>query len=148
MNAETNFSALDRQFGDFLQRLAGASAPEVRLAAMCASRARAEGNICVTLAGNRRAGRRAERCERCEKNCAAAASSVRPVSSHRSFSIRTTGFISVAIGNTKQQLAHAILSRTVSSARVAQGETDLQQIAATKAVCEPFHCHHRRARYR
>ena len=48
MNAETNFSALDRQFGNFLERLAGES-PEIRLAAMCASRARAEGNICVSL---------------------------------------------------------------------------------------------------
>ncbi len=50
MNPETEFSALDRQFGDFLQRLAGDSAAEVRLAAMCASRARAEGHICVPLA--------------------------------------------------------------------------------------------------
>ncbi len=49
MNGETNFSALDRQLGAFLQRLSGAPASEVRLAAMCASRARAEGNICVTL---------------------------------------------------------------------------------------------------
>ena len=50
MNAPVAFSALDRQLGAFLQRLAGGPAPEVRLAAMCASRARAEGNICVTLA--------------------------------------------------------------------------------------------------
>ena len=50
MNAETEFSALDRQFGDFLQRLAGDTTGEVRLAAMCASRARAEGHICVPVA--------------------------------------------------------------------------------------------------
>ena len=49
MNAPLTFSALDRKLGDFLQRLAGGFAPEVRLAAMCASRARAEGNICVAL---------------------------------------------------------------------------------------------------
>ncbi|HEY2342004.1 MAG TPA: hypothetical protein VGH90_03190, partial [Chthoniobacteraceae bacterium] len=46
---ETEFSALDRQFGAFLQRLAHSGAAEVRLAAMCASRGRAEGHICVPL---------------------------------------------------------------------------------------------------
>ena len=50
MNGETTFSALDRQFGDFLQRLAGDTTGEVRLAAMCTSRARAEGHICVPVA--------------------------------------------------------------------------------------------------
>lgn len=49
MNEGLQFSALDRQFGDFVQRLAGGSAPEVRLAAMLASRYRAEGHICVPL---------------------------------------------------------------------------------------------------
>ncbi len=50
MNDETTFSALDRQFGDFLARLAGGPATEVRLAAMGASRARSAGHICVPLA--------------------------------------------------------------------------------------------------
>ncbi|MEO7724839.1 MAG: exodeoxyribonuclease V subunit alpha [Chthoniobacterales bacterium] len=49
MNEELKFSALDRQFGDFLQRLAGGTAAEVRLVAMSASRARAQGHICIPL---------------------------------------------------------------------------------------------------
>ena len=50
MNNETEFSALDRKFGDFLQAWPRPRAAEVRLAAMCASRARAERQICVPLA--------------------------------------------------------------------------------------------------
>src|SRR3954471_1638601 len=49
MNGDTEFSALDQQFGRFLERLAGGAAPEVCLAAKCASRARAAGHICVTV---------------------------------------------------------------------------------------------------
>ncbi len=49
MNEIPEFSALDRQFGDFLQRLDGESSSEVRFAAMAASRARAQGNVCVSL---------------------------------------------------------------------------------------------------
>ncbi|HEY3600438.1 MAG TPA: AAA family ATPase, partial [Chthoniobacterales bacterium] len=49
MKREGDFSALDRQFGDLIARLAGGCAPEAQLAAMCASRARAQGHICVSL---------------------------------------------------------------------------------------------------
>jgi exodeoxyribonuclease V alpha subunit len=49
MNPEPEFSAIDRQFGDFLQRLTQDAGREVRLAAACASRARAEGHICARL---------------------------------------------------------------------------------------------------
>ena len=49
MSEEPNFSALDRQFGDFVERLHGSSAPELRRAAMIASRGRAEGHICVAV---------------------------------------------------------------------------------------------------
>ncbi|MGI8890238.1 MAG: exodeoxyribonuclease V subunit alpha [Chthoniobacterales bacterium] len=48
MNEEPKFSALDRQFGDFLSRLAGDVS--IGLPAMCVSRARAEGHVCITLA--------------------------------------------------------------------------------------------------
>jgi len=49
MHVDLNFSALDRQFGDFVERVAGERTTEVRLAAMLASRYRAEGHICVPL---------------------------------------------------------------------------------------------------
>lgn len=49
MNEAKNFSALDRQFGNFVERLHGAHAPELKHAAMCVSRSRAEGHICLPL---------------------------------------------------------------------------------------------------
>ena len=47
MNDEGAFTALDRQFGDFVERLHGSPAPGLREAAMLVSRRRAEGHICV-----------------------------------------------------------------------------------------------------
>ncbi len=137
MNAPVTFSALDRQLGTFLQRLAGAVAPEVRLAAMCASRARAEGNICVTLA------------EIAEMEGAPSVASLRK-------KLRASGIVGAPgefaplildsddrlylrrYWEYEQQLAQAILSRTVTSSAAAKGETDLQQIAASKAVANAF----------
>lgn len=49
MTENTPFSALDRQFGDFVQRLHGAAAPALREAAMLLSRRRAEGHICIEV---------------------------------------------------------------------------------------------------
>ncbi len=137
MKAPGTFSALDRQLGTFLQRLAGAAAPEVGLAAMCASRARAEGNICVTLA------------EIAETEGAPSVASLRK-KLRASGIVGAPGEFAPLILDTQerlylrryweyeQQLAQAILSRTVTSAAAAKGETDLQQIAATKAVSSAF----------
>jgi exodeoxyribonuclease V alpha subunit len=137
MNAEMNFSALDRQLGDFLERLAGDPAAEVRLAAMCASRARAEGNICVTLpeiAGLEGAPSVAS----LRKNLRASRVVSPPgefapliLDSHDRLYLRR-------YWEYEQQLAQGILSRAVSSVSAAKGETDLQQIAATKAVSSGF----------
>ena len=49
MIEETSFTALDRQFGAFVERLHGSAAPSLRRAAMLASRRRAEGHICVPV---------------------------------------------------------------------------------------------------
>ena len=47
MNDELQFSALDRQFAAFVERLHGGPAPALRNAALLVSRARAEGHICI-----------------------------------------------------------------------------------------------------
>ncbi|HEY3663188.1 MAG TPA: exodeoxyribonuclease V subunit alpha [Chthoniobacterales bacterium] len=137
MNGETNSSALDRQLGSFLQRLSGVPASEVRLAAMCASRARAEGNICVTLA-------------------AIAAAEGAPSVANLRKELRGSGMVGAPgefaplildsrdrlylrrYWEYEQQLAQAILSRTVNSSAATEGETDLQEIAATRAVSNSF----------
>lgn len=137
MTGPTNFSALDRQLGAFLQRLAGASASEVRLAAMCASRARAEGNICVTLT------------EIVAREGAASVASLRK-------KLRASGLVGAPgefaplildshdrlflrrYWEYEQQLARAILSRTGAPSAAANAESDLQQIAAKKAVARGF----------
>ena len=137
MNGETNFSALDRQLGAFLQRLSGAPAPEVRLAAMCASRARAEGNICVTL------------------SAIAAAEGAPSVASLRK-KLRGSGMIGAPgefaplildsqdrlylrrYWEYEQKLAQAILSRTINAAPATGSKTNLQEIAAEKAVSSGF----------
>ena len=49
MNGELQFSALDRQFGSFIERLHGRPAPQLREAAMLVSRRRAEGHICIPV---------------------------------------------------------------------------------------------------
>lgn len=47
MTDELQFSALDRQFGSFIERLHGSPSSALRTAAMLTSRRRAEGHICV-----------------------------------------------------------------------------------------------------
>ena len=138
MNDATNFSALDRQFGAFLQRLARSSAAEVRLAAMCASRARAEGHICVPVA------------EIARLEGAPTAATLRK-------KLRASGVVGAPGDFTplvldqdnrlylrryfeyEQELAQAILRRAAghSSAR-ANEETDLQKVAAARAVTNNF----------
>ncbi len=137
MNAPLTFSALDRQLGDFLQRLAGGSAPEVRLAAMCASRARAEGNICVTLG------------EIAGMEGAPSVASLRK-KLRGSATVGAPGDFAPLIldGNDRlylrryweyeQELAQAIVSRSGASSSSAKGETDLQERAAAKAVTSGF----------
>ncbi len=138
MNDETNFSALDRQFGDFLQRLAGSAAAEVRLAAMCASRARAEGHICVPMK------------EIATMDGAPATASLRK-------KLRASGVVGAPGDFTplvldqddrlylrryweyEQYLAEAIRRRAASrSATKEKKETDLQKVAAARAVANNF----------
>ena len=138
MNDETNFSALDRQFGDFLQRLAGSANAEVRLAAMCASRARAEGHICVPMK------------EIATMDAALATASLRK-------KLRGSGVVGTPGDFTplvldqddrlylrryweyEQQLAEAIRRRAASrSVTKGKKEADLQKVAAARAVANNF----------
>ena len=137
MSAPSVFSALDRQLGDFLQRLAGGTAPELRLVAMCASRARTEGNICVLLAE------------------IAAMEGVPGLASLRK-KLRASGVVGAPgdfaplildlqdrlylrrYWEYEHQLAQAILSRTTAATPSVGGETDLQEVAAEKAVSRAF----------
>ncbi|MDQ3545238.1 MAG: exodeoxyribonuclease V subunit alpha [Verrucomicrobiota bacterium] len=137
MNAPLAFSALDRQLGDFLQRLAGGSAPEVRLAAMCASRARAEGNICVTLgeiAGMEGAPSLASLRKKLRGSGAVGApGEFAPLildSKDRLYLRRYWEY--------EQELAQAIVNRSGTPSVPAKGETDLQEKAAAKAVASGF----------
>ncbi len=137
MNAPVTFSAIDRQLGAFLQRLAGKSAPEVRLAAMCASRARAEGNICVTLeeiAGMEGGPNVASLRKKLRASDAVGApGEFAPLildSNDRLYLRRYWEY--------EQELARAIVSRTGTPSSSAKGETDLQERAAAKAVASGF----------
>ena len=136
MNAETNFSALDRQFGTFLERLAGGSS-EIRLAAMCASRARAEGNICVSLG------------EIAEMEGATSAASLRKKLQASDVVGAPGDFVPLILDGHdrlylrryweyEQQLAQAIASRTSASPSKGKKGTDLQEVAAKKAVSCDF----------
>ncbi len=138
MNPEIKFSALDRQLGQFLRRLAGASADEVQLAAMCASRARAEGNICVTL------------------GAIAETDAVRSIATLRK-KLRASKVVGAPEEFTplildardrlylrryweyEQQLAKSIRSRAMSaSPSMEADEKDLQEVAAARAVANHF----------
>ncbi len=138
MNAETKFSALDRQFGDFLQRLDGGDAAEVRLAAICASRARADGHICVTVA------------EIAEREEAPKPATLRKKLRASKVVGAPGEFTPLVLDEHdrlylrryweyEQQLAGAILSRAAASspATVEEG-SDLQQVAAARAVANRF----------
>lgn len=138
MNDETRFSALDRQFGDFMQRLAHGPAADVRLAAMSASRARAAGHICVSLAE-------------------IAALEGAPSAAVLETNLRSSGVVGWAEDFTplvldpanrlylrryweyEQQLAEAIRGRAAAASRKKEKkESDLQKVAATRAVANKF----------
>ena len=136
MNSETNFSALDRQFGNFLDRLAGGS-PEIRLAAMCASRARAEGNICVSLG------------EIAEMEGTPGVASLRKKLRGSNVVGAPGAFTPLILDGCdrlylrryweyEQQLAQAIAGRTSASSSKSKKESDLQEAAAKKAVTSDF----------
>ncbi|CAN5483850.1 exodeoxyribonuclease V subunit alpha [soil metagenome] len=138
MIEEPDFSALDRQFGDFLQRLAGGSAAEVRLAAMCASRARAEGHVCVTLgdiAGLESAPASATLREKLRSSrVVGAPGDFTPLvlDEHDRIYLRR-------YWEYEQQLATAILERAATTrTSVSEDESDLQQVAAARAVTNNF----------
>lgn len=137
MNDEENFSALDRQFGKFLQRLAHGD-EEVQLAAMCASRARSDGHICVTVA------------EIAQHQEAPTAATLRK-KLRASKVVGGPGEFAPLILDAhdrlylrryweyEQQLAAAILQRTATSPPAAAKEDDdLQKLAATRAVTNNF----------
>ncbi|MBA3651294.1 MAG: exodeoxyribonuclease V subunit alpha [Chthoniobacterales bacterium] len=138
MNDESNFSALDRQFGDFLQRLALSAGAEVRLAAMCASRARAEGHVCIPVAE-------------------IATLEGAPTAATLGKNLRASGVVGSPNDFTplvldqndrlylrryweyEQQLAGAIRQRAASGSTTREKkQTDLQKVAAAKAVTNNF----------
>jgi exodeoxyribonuclease V alpha subunit len=136
MNSETNFSALDRQFGNFLERLAGGSS-EIRLAAMCTSRARAEGNICVSLG------------EIAEMEGTPGVASLRKKLRGSDVVGAPGAFTPLILDGRdrlylrryweyEQQLAQAIASRTSAPSSKGKKESDLQEAAAKKAVTSDF----------
>lgn len=133
MNEEPEFSALDRQFGDFLQRLAGGAAAEMRLAAMCASRARAEGHICVRL-GDMTPKAATLRKKLRASNVVGAPGDFTPLILDEQDRLYLRRYWEY-----EQQLATAIRQSAAASqpARRRQ-ERDLQQIAAATAVRNKF----------
>jgi len=136
MNSETTFSALDRQFGDFLQRLDGASTPDIRIAAMCASHARAEGHICVPLANIPPTERSAALRKNLQgSKVVGAPGEFAPLvlDDHDRLYLRR-------YWEYERQLAAAILLRAKSreSAPTKKKRIDLQEVAAAKAVSSNF----------
>ncbi len=138
MNEEPKFSALDRQFGDFLQRLAGGTAAEVRLVAMCASRARAQGHVCIPLG------------EIAGATTARTAASLRKKLRDSSVVGEPGDFTPLILDQEdrlylrryweyEQQLAAAILQRTEAPRPGSLGEeSDPQEAAAARAVTNKF----------
>src|SRR4029453_7821826 len=138
MNGETTFSALNRQFGDFLQRLAGDTAGEVRLAAMCTSRARAEGHICVPVAeiaameGAPSAANLRQKLRASKVVGAPGDFTPLVLDEHDRLYLRR-------YWEYEQQLAQAILRRAgTSSSPRDNNEADLQKVAAAQAVTNHF----------
>ena len=139
MNEEPKFRALDRHFGNLLHRLAGGTdAAEVRLAAMCASRARAEGHVCTTLAE-------------------IAANDGAPTVAQLRKKLRASSVVGASGAFTplvldpqdrlylrryweyEQQLAAAIRSRTTVAVSSSLGDDgDLQEVAAARAAAGNF----------
>jgi exodeoxyribonuclease V alpha subunit len=138
MNDETEFSALDRQFGDFLQRLAGNSATGVRDAAMSASQARAEGNICVSLgevAHGKEISLAALRENLLKSKVVGEPGDFTPLILDRQDRLYLRRYWEY-----EQQLAAAILARARpgESAPAKKKQSDLQQLAATRAISSNF----------
>jgi hypothetical protein len=148
MNDETDFSALDRQFGVFLQRLARAGADEARLAGMCASRGRAEGHICVPL----------EEIVKLEK-------ALTPTKLKKT--LRASGVVGAPEDFTplvldkknrlylrryfeyEQQLAQALLRRAAGDHSTgASNETDLAKARRRSSCREQLYCNHWRSWHR
>lgn len=137
MSDENEFSALDCQFGKFLEGLAGGSAPEIRQAAMAASRARAEGNICVSLGEiAKKEGAKSVASLR-RKLCAS-----RVVGEPGAFTpLILDGYDRLYLRRYweyEQELAQGIAQRTSASPAKSKRESDFQEIAARKAVSTNF----------
>lgn len=131
MNGEPKFSALDRQFGDFLGRLASSGSAEVRDAAMCVSRARAQGHVCIhlgeTFGADLRENLRAS-------GVVGAPGDFAPLILDRDDRLYLRRYWEY-----EQQLAAAIRSRTTNAEVDSLGETaDLQELAAARAVRNNF----------
>ena len=138
MKDEHEFSALDCQFGKFLERLAGVSAPEVREAAMAASQARMEGNICVSLGkivGDKKTSVAALRKNLRASKVVGGPGDFTPLilDSHDRLYLRR-------YWEYEQQLAHALVRRAVSAPALASRgkKSDFQQLAARQALRSNF----------
>jgi exodeoxyribonuclease V alpha subunit len=136
MKTDSEFSALDRKLGEFLQALDASAAPEVRLAAMCASRARANGNICVSLqeiADNETVRPTTLRKKLKTSQVVGAPGDFTPLildAQDRVYLRRYWEY--------EQQLAQAILARAASSPAPSEADADFQELAAAKAVANKF----------
>ena len=132
MNEEPKFSALDRQFGDFLGRLAGRGSADVCDAAMSVSRARAQGHVCITLAAVGAAGLR--------ENLRASGIVGGPGDFAPLILDEDDRLYLRRYWAYEQQLAAAIRSRTTKGKVESVGKkiTDLQELAAARAVRNNF----------
>ncbi len=136
MNSDSEFSALDQQFGDFLERLAGGSAPEVQRAAKWASRARAQGHVCVPLEKISAPESTADLRENlCASKIVGAPGEFTPLILDHAGRLYLRRYWEY-----EQQLAAAILRRARSSTAAPRKtkQRDLQKVAAVKAVESKF----------
>ncbi len=125
MNDELQFNALDRQFGEFVERLHGGPAPALREAAMLASRRRAEGHICVAVSELPHGLPRSK--------TIGAASDFTPLvlEAGRLYLRRYWEY--------EQQLATALLERAKATKSAPKTkETDLQKVAAANTLARNF----------
>lgn len=121
MNEELQFSTLDRQFGDFIERLHGSASPRLRDAAMLVSRRRAEGHICIPVA------------KLPQSRTVGGGDEFTPLvlDADRLYLRRYWEY--------EQQLARAILERAARPKKLrGKRSADLQQLAAESAVARNF----------
>ncbi len=138
MNEELKFSALDRQFGDFLQRLAGGFATEVRLVAMCASLARTQGHVCIPL-GQIAGATTARTAASLRKKLRASSVVGEPGDFTPLILDQEDRLYLRRYWEYEQQLAAAILQRTGEGQPSSLGKkSDPQEAAATRAVTNKF----------